>query len=139
GRPPQLSELISAATLQQLFDWTDRVHLPRAVADYIARLVDATHADSEHSDEHVRKYVRFGASPRAALALAATARGAALLAGKPNAGFQEVQRVAPSVLGHRLILDYAARLDGWTPLTMAEHLVDSVAHVADNVPEDVEV
>lgn len=139
GCPPQLDEVVDAQSLQQLFDWTDRVHLPHAVADYIARLVDSTHADSEHSDDTVQKFVRFGASPRAAIALAATARGAALLAGKPNAGFQEVQRVAPSVLGHRLILDYAARLEGWTPLTMAEHVVDRIPQVSRDVPEDVQI
>jgi len=139
GQPPELDEVVDAQSLQQLFDWTDRVHLPDAVADYIARLVDATHADSEHADENVQKFVRFGASPRAAIALAGTARAAALLAGKPNAGFQEVQRVASCVLGHRLILDYAARLDGWTPVSMAEHIVNHVSHISRSIPEDVQV
>ena len=41
------------------------------------------------------------------------ARGLALLRGKPNVGFDEVRRVAAPALAHRLVLDYAARLEGW--------------------------
>jgi MoxR-like ATPase len=81
--------------------------------------------------------VRYGASPRAAIALAATSRAAALIAGKPNVGFDEVRRVAPSVLSHRLILDYAARLEGWTPARIVEQLLAAVPEVARVVPEDV--
>jgi len=47
--------------------------------------------------------------------------------------------VASCVLGHRLILDYAARLDGWTPVSMAEHIVNHVSHISRSIPEDVQV
>ena len=139
GRPPVLSEVMGAEELTRLFDLADRVHLPQAVSNYIARLVTATHPESERAPEEVRRYVRYGASPRAAIALAGTARAAALVAGKPNAGFDEVRRVAPSVLGHRLILDYAARLEGWTPKRMVETLLDSVPEVAREIPADLQV
>jgi len=61
------------------------------------------------------------------------------LAGKPNVGFDEVRRVAASVLGHRLILDYAARLEGWTPQKMVARLLEAVPDVGREVPEDVVV
>jgi MoxR-like ATPase len=118
---------------------TDRVHLPEAVANYIARLVSATHPQRPEAPEECRRFVRFGASPRAAIALGATSRAAALLAGKPNVGFDEVRRVAPSVLAHRLILDYAARLEGWTPRKMVDKLLESVPEVGRAVPEDLVV
>lgn len=66
-------------------------------------------------------------------------RAAALVAGKPNVGFDEVRKVAPSVLSHRLILDYAARLEHWTPPKMVEYLLDSVPEVGRAVPEDLQV
>ncbi|MGE4004137.1 MAG: AAA family ATPase, partial [Planctomycetaceae bacterium] len=75
----------------------------------------------------------------AAIALAGTSRAAALLAGKPNVGFDEVRRVAPSVLGHRLVLDYSARLEGWTPVRMVERLLAGVPEVGRPLPRDVEV
>lgn len=139
GQPPELTEAINAEQLQDLFAKTDRVHLPEAVASFIARLVSATHPDREEAPEVSQKFVKFGASPRAAIALASTARGAALLAGKPNVGFDEVRRVAPSVLGHRIILDYSARMDGWTPQSLVAELLKAVPEVARPVPSDVQV
>ncbi len=137
GQPPELSEVMTGVELSQLFDYVDRIHLPEAVANYIARLVTATHPQRAESPEEVQKFVKYGASPRAAIALAGTARAAALLAGKPNVGFQEVKKVAACVLGHRLILDYSARLEGWTPLKMVELLLGRVAEIAHQMPADL--
>jgi MoxR-like ATPase len=137
GRPPKLDEVLSQEELERLFDHVDNVHLPEAVANYIARLVSATHPDAATAPAECAKFVRYGASPRAAIALADTARAAALLAGKPNAGFDEVRRVAVSVLGHRLVLDYAARLEGWTSVQMVERLLDAVPEVGRPLPPDV--
>ncbi len=137
GEPPELEQVLSEAELKQLFDFTDAIHLPQAVANYIARLVTATHPNRAESPEEVRRFVKFGASPRAAIALAGTARAAALLAGKPNAGFEEVRRVAPSVLCHRLILDYAARLEGWDTAKLVDHLLSAVPEVSRDVAEDL--
>lgn len=137
GQVPPLAEVMSGTDLSRLFDLTDRVHLPEAVANYIARLVTATHPQREASPDEVKKFVKYGASPRAAIALAGTSRAAALLAGKPNVGFQEVKKVAPCVLGHRLILDYSARLEGWTTAKMVDLLLARVAEVAHQMPADV--
>lgn len=137
GQPPPLSEVMSATDLSRLFDLTDRVHLPEAVSNYIARLVTATHPQRADSSDEVKKFVKYGASPRAAIALANTGRAAALLAGKPNVGFQEVQKVARCVLAHRMILDYSARLEGWTPAKMVGLLTSRVPEVAHQFPADV--
>jgi MoxR-like ATPase len=138
GQPPALAEVMSGTELTQLFDWTDRIHLPEAVANYIARLVTATHPQRGDSPDEIRKFVKYGASPRAAIALAGTSRAAALLAGKPNVGFQDVKKVAPCVLGHRLILDYSARLEGWTTAKMVDLLTSRVSEVAHQLPADVQ-
>lgn len=137
GRPPELEEVFTAENLERLFELCELVHLPVAVSNYIARLVSATHPERAESPEEVQKFVRYGASPRAAIALAGTSRAAALLAGKPNVGFDEVRRVAHCVLGHRLILDYAARLEGWTQQKMVDRLLACVPEVAREIPEDL--
>ena len=137
GRPPKVDTVLSQEEFTQLFDQVDQIHLPRAVAGFIARLVSATNPQNKTAPEEVRRFVRFGASPRAAIALAGTSRAAALLAGKPNVGFDEVRRVAVSVLSHRLILDYSARLEGWTPQRVVELLLDAVPEVARELPADV--
>ena len=97
--------------------------LPKVVAAYIARLVDATHPGQSAASAGVR----YGASPRAALALAAGARARALIEGRLNASFEDVRALAPAVLQHRLGLDYAARLEGRTPVAVVAALLDEVA------------
>ncbi|TWT63574.1 AAA family ATPase [Rubinisphaera italica] len=139
GEPPVLEPVVDHDQLQSLFEKVDRVHLPEAVANYIARLVSATHQRFEDSPEFVKQFVRFGASPRAAIALANTSRAAALIAGKPNVGFDEVKFVAPSVLSHRIILDYSARMDGWDNQSLIRELVATLSEVGREIPADVRV
>jgi MoxR-like ATPase len=137
GRAPELGVAVSGAELNRLFELTDLIHLPVAVANYIARLVNASHPKSPAAPDEVRRFGRFGASPRAAIALAETARGSALLAGRPNVSFDDVRRVATSVLQHRLLLDYSARLEGWTTVRLIERLLETVPQVDRSLPGDL--
>jgi MoxR-like ATPase len=111
GTPPALPAVLDAGSLEALFAAVDRVHLPVPVADFIGRLVEASDPRSPGAPEPVRRLVRYGASPRAALALAAAGRALALMRGKPNVGFDEVVASAPAVLNHRLVLAYEASLE----------------------------
>jgi MoxR-like ATPase len=130
GQAPALPQVLAAAELAALFELVDRVHLPRAVADFIGRLVEATHPSSALAPDVVRRLVRYGASPRAALALAASARALALSLGKPNVGFEEVRRLAPAVLNHRLVLSYEAGLEKVDQGHLVEALLSGVPEVA---------
>jgi MoxR-like ATPase len=97
-----------------------RVFLPDVVANYIARLVDATHTGQAAAG------VKFGASPRAALGLAGSAKARALLHGRLNASFEDVRALAPMVLQHRLVLDYTARIEGRTAAKVVADLIEAV-------------
>jgi MoxR-like ATPase len=136
GEPPAPDWVMSAAELEQLFRIMERVFLPRPVARYIARLVAATHPQAAEATERVRGYVTYGASPRAAIAIAEAARGYALLAGRPTVGFDDVKAVTPSVLNHRLILNYKARLDQVDAFAVVANLVAGIDETALNLPED---
>jgi MoxR-like ATPase len=111
GAPPEQKPVLDAAALETLFAAVDRVHLPVPVADYVGRVVEATHPSSGGAPEAIRRFVRYGASPRAALAFAAAGRALALSRGKPNVGFDEIKELAVAVLGHRLVLGYEAALE----------------------------
>jgi MoxR-like ATPase len=137
GAPPELEPVAGAAELAQLFDATGRVFLPRAVAGYVSRLVDASHPTADGASEKVKSYVRYGASPRAAIAIAESARGHALLAGKPNVGFDDVRAVAVPAMAHRLVLDYRARLDGIRGADVVRDLLDQVGELEENLPREI--
>ena len=137
GRPPEVEAVTDAAGIDRLFAAVDAVFLPNAVANYVARLVDATHPHSDFSTDEVDRYVRYGASPRAAIAIAESARAHALLAGKPNVGFDDVQAVAVAAIAHRIVLDYRARLDAVTGRAIVAGLLHSVGEVEERLPREL--
>lgn len=139
GEAPAAEATLSAAELQSLFEVMERIFLPKAVARYIARLVAATHADAAEAAEDVRRYVMYGASPRAAIALAEAARAWALLAGRPTVGFEDVQAVAAPVLNHRLVLNYQARFDGVDSYAIVRQLLAQLEVTGLQLPKDVEI
>ncbi|MBK7859220.1 MAG: AAA family ATPase [Archangiaceae bacterium] len=130
GEPPAQSPVLDAAGLEKLFALVDRIHLPLPVAEYIGRLVEATHPQSPSSSDAVKRFVRYGASPRAALAMASSARAAALTRGKPNVGFDEVRDVTQAVLNHRLVLSYEAALEKVSAEQVVKALLEAVPEVA---------
>jgi MoxR-like ATPase len=131
GKPPTLVPATDGAKLAELFKAVDAVFLPKAVAAWIARVVEATHPRSSAAPERVKTYVRHGASPRGAIAIGEAARAHALLAGKPNAGFDDVRAVAVPALAHRLVLDYRARLDGISGAELVRAALEAVPEVGE--------
>jgi MoxR-like ATPase len=138
GQPPASEVALAAAELDELFSLVDLVFLPQAVANYTARLVAATHPQRADSPGDVQRAVRYGASPRAAIAIGEAARAAALLAGRPNVDFVDVQRVAVPALAHRLVLQHAAVVAGTTASALVRTLLDVVPAVARPLPEAVQ-
>jgi MoxR-like ATPase len=137
GAAPEATPVVTEAQLHELFDTVDQVFLPHSVASYISRLVIATHPDSPEAPPRVQKSVRYGGSPRAAIAIAEAARAHALIAGKPNAGFDDVRAVAAFALGHRIVLDYRGKLDGLDGPTLARDVLDHVSELSEDMPREV--
>ena len=139
GEPPEPSFVLSYEALKEMFAVMERIELSDAVANYIARLVAASHPGNPGEIKEITKYISYGASPRAAIAMAESARGAALLAGRPTVGFEDVKYVAPSVLNHRLILNYQAKLEKVTPYDLVDRLLKAVEPSGIELPRGVEM
>jgi MoxR-like ATPase len=117
----------------------DRIYLPKPVSRYIARLVSATHPGTPEASEAVTRYVSYGASPRAAIAIAEAARAHALVAGRPTVGFEDVKVVAEPVLNHRLLLNYQARFDRMSPSRLVQELLGQMDETGLKLPGDVQL
>jgi MoxR-like ATPase len=84
------------------------------VLDHAARLTLMTHPNSPEAPASVRKYVRYGSSPRGTQALVLAGKAVALLAGRFHVSIEDLHRVAYPALRHRLILSFegeAERID----------------------------
>jgi len=129
GESPVLSAALDPEALRSLFALVDRIFLPEPVARFIGRIVASTDPRPENAPADVKRFVRYGASPRAAISIANAARAAALMAGKPNVGFDEVTAVAPAALHHRLVLTHEAALERRSAGAVAADLVKSIPEV----------
>ncbi len=107
GEVPNLEPVIDHDGLEIVFATLDRILIPSAVSAYIARLVRNCRPDSGISGASER--IRYGASPRAAIAMAEASRAWALIEGRPSVGFADIEAVAKAVLRHRIVLDYRAK------------------------------
>ena len=129
-RPIEVGKVMDGPRILELRDVLDKVVVTDLMRDYSVRLVLATHADSEFSTERVKKFVRWGASPRASQALIRAARVRALSEGRPHVSFDDVRSYAEEVLQHRVLLNYDGQADG-----IKVH--DLVKEVVQQTPEEL--
>ena len=99
------------------------------VADFVARLIVASHPDHPDAPPLVKQYLRYGASPRGGQALILGAKITALFAGRLNVAFEDVAAVAPAALRHRLLLNFEGEAEGVTTSRIVQELLQHVPQV----------
>ncbi len=110
--------VLNGDELQEAIRMTKEIKIADAVMDYILNIMMATHGGS--------KYVREGASPRAAQAIIRGSKARAFMEGRYNVSFDDVDAVVPAVLRHRLILSFDAVSDGVTEDMVVADIVKNV-------------
>lgn len=104
--PVEPQKLLDSERIMELRGVLDKVVVADPIRDYAVRAVLTTHPDSEFATDEVRRYVRWGASPRAAQALLRAARVRALSSGRAHVAFEDVRHWGSEVLQHRVLLNY---------------------------------
>ena len=125
----QARHVASGEQLLQMTQTARAVPVATHVKEYAVRLLLGTHPDQEDAPEQVRKYARYGASPRGLQALILTAKIRALLEGRFNVSREDLQAVAYPALRHRIILNFDGLADGITS-------EDLIAAVIEETRED---
>ncbi len=123
-----LSEPDEVLTQEALFQARDEVldiYMAEEVEQYIVQLVIASRTPEKYDDKLAR-WIDFGGSPRATIALDRCARAYAWLKGKTFVTPDCVQSIAHEVLRHRILLSYEAEAEGITPDKVVEHLIKVV-------------
>ncbi len=123
---PALLTLMNAGRLAEMKTLVRTVAVADILKRYIAGIIIATHAQSADATEMVKKYVRYGASPRAGQAMMLAARVQALISGRAFVSPDDIKAVALPCLRHRLILHFDARVDG---IDSAAIVHDVLTHV----------
>lgn len=109
---PQAGKVADGKQVMALGQLALSTPIARHVNEFVARLIVATHPDDSSAPEVVKKFVRYGASPRGAQALILGGKIHALLEGRFNVAFEDIEAVAPSALRHRILLNFEGMAEG---------------------------
>jgi MoxR-like ATPase len=106
------TQVIDGPAILKMRDLARDVPCIKEVIDYAMHLVHSTHPELEDAGEVAKKYIRYGASPRAGQALITGAKIRALIHGNYNVSFEDVDALAFPVLRHRIKINYNAINEG---------------------------
>ena len=121
---PSANKAIRGVDILHMRELARAVPIASHVKEYIANLTLATHPDHPQAATLVKKYVRYGVSPRGAQAIVLGAKVTALLAGRYNVAFEDIHAVAPAALRHRLLLNFDGLAEGIRKDTVIDELLN---------------
>jgi MoxR-like ATPase len=123
---PEAAKVADGAVIRQMGLLSRQVPIASSVTDYVVRMTLATHPENADAPDVVRRYVRYGVSPRGAQAIVLGSKIRALIEGRLNVAYDDVRAVAAPALRHRLILNFDAESSGVTADDVLGQLVASL-------------
>src|SRR5581483_275460 len=114
GAKPVVRRVVTRETLMELMSLVREVPVASHVKDYAVRLVLASHPKTETAAPIASQYLRFGSSPRGGQTLILAGKVRALIDGRFNVSFDDIEAVSYAALRHRLILNFEAEAEGIT-------------------------
>jgi len=124
-----LSPVLDREAIARLRAAADRIHMDDKITEYIVSIVTATrpqHSGAAKNTEGLYRYVSFGASPRASIALYRCSRILALFSGREFVSPDDVKAAAYPALRHRIVLSYEAEADGLDADTVITRILSHV-------------
>lgn len=122
---PVLAQKLNQSDILQAREAVLNVYMASNIQEYIVQLILATRNPSRYGAD-IADWIQFGASPRASIGLARSAKALAFLQGNEFVGPDHVQALVHDVLRHRLVLSYKAEAEGVTPDLLIDELIARV-------------
>ncbi|HZE92408.1 MAG TPA: MoxR family ATPase [Rhizobacter sp.] len=127
GEAAVVNAVASIGQLAELQHECRQIYVDPSLIQYAVKLVGATRTPARHGLGDLAKYISFGASPRATIALIEGARALAMLRGRNYALPEDVLDLVADVLRHRLVLSYEALADAQTADRLIQRIVEKIA------------
>ena len=121
---PQVAE---ANEIREMIHLTPQVPMARHLIRYVSEIVGATHPDGDSPSPTVKRYVRYGSSPRGGQAMVLAAKAAALIEGRLHVTGDDIRWAAPAALRHRLVLGYEAAAEGVSSDVLISEIIQSTS------------
>jgi len=126
GKPEEPKAIMGAEHIQYLQDAVRQMPVADHVYKYAERIVRSTRPKQPDAIDYCKKFLSFGAGPRASLGLIMAAKGHALLKGQVYTGCENVAAIAKSVMRHRMAVNFTAQSEGITADTVVEKILEAV-------------
>ena len=127
GYMPDVKSVLAREEILKLQQLVRKVNISDEVVDFILRLVRSSRSTEKEAPDFIKKWVTFGASPRASQNLVIGAKTVAILDGRSQIKTEDVLEVAHAVLGHRIIPNFAAEAEGVSRHKIVDELLKVVA------------
>ncbi|MEN0020135.1 MAG: MoxR family ATPase [Planctomycetota bacterium] len=124
--PPEIGPVATGDDLIEMSRIVRQVPIEDSVKRHITRFVHRTHPETDGAPANVRRFVRHGASPRAAQAMLAASRCRALLDGRYHVSRDDIDSVAAASLRHRMILSFEGEAEGIDPDALVHEIAGSL-------------
>jgi len=118
----EVNEVLTAADIIKIQDLIRKIPVADNVVEYAVSLVAKTRPDSDIAPEQIKKYLSWGAGPRASQFLVLAAKAYAAINGKYSPDIEDVRAVSFPILRHRIVRNYKAEAEGMS----LEKLVQSL-------------
>ena len=112
GKKNDVQKVFSKESIIDFQDLVLRVPISDNVVNYAVRLSSSTRPNEDTGNEYVKKWVEWGAGPRASQFLVLGAKAKALLDGRPTPSIEDIQSLAPDILRHRILPNFNAEAEG---------------------------
>lgn len=122
----ELKKVLDGPAIVEFQQLIRRIPVADHVFEYAAALVRATRPDQSEAPEFVKKFMAWGAGPRASLNLIIAGKARAALRGRCHVAIEDIQALALPILRHRIIPNFAARSEGMTSDSLIEQLLDEM-------------
>lgn len=127
GYKPEIKAVLTQKEILELQQIVRKVRIDEKITRYILRLVRTSRSGEKEAPDFIRKWVTWGASPRASQNLVLGAKAAAILEGRSEVIIEDVREVAHAVLGHRILPNFAAEAEGVSRVRIVDELLKVVS------------
>ncbi|MBI4650864.1 MoxR family ATPase [Candidatus Desantisbacteria bacterium] len=121
-----IKTVLTGEQIMHLQELTRKIPIAPYVVNYAVSIVRASRPSSKDAPDFIRKWVSWGASPRASQYLILAGKARAIMHGRYNASCEDIKAAAPSVLRHRIITNFNAEADGITSMNIIERLFETI-------------
>ena len=126
GKKYDIQKVFSKESIIKFQNLTLRVPISDNVINYAVKLSASTRPNEVTSNEYIKKWVEWGAGPRASQYLVLGAKAKALLDGRPTPAIEDIQSLAPDILRHRILPSFNAEAEGIKTDDIINHLIENI-------------